>query len=141
MASTAINAQGVIMTVEGTTPGTADLVVGNLISFSGLDGEAAEIDITNLASTAKEKMSGLQDFGSFSGSWHPFYGDVGQDKMRLLQASGALVAYLFVFADGSTIPFNAVCKNAQAVEGGVDAVYGGSFSLSISGAVTPTAAT
>ena len=140
MASTAISAQGSTLQVEGAVAGTADVLVGNLISYSGFDGESAEIDITNLSSTAKEVTAGLQDFGNFSGSWHHTYADAGQEKMRVLQASGATAAFLLTLKDGSTVDFDGVVKNASSIEGGVDAVQAGSFSISVSGEPTVTPA-
>ena len=137
MASTAFNAQGTTLEVASDATdlivGTADTAIENLISFSGFDAESAEIDVTNLVSTAKEKLAGLQDFGSFSGNWHTKLGATGQDVMRALQASGYVAQFVLTFPDASTATFNGVVKNAQAIEGGVDAAVGGSFSIAVSG--------
>lgn len=40
--------------------------VGQVISISGPDGTTGEIDVTNLASTAKEFVASLPDFGSIA---------------------------------------------------------------------------
>lgn len=138
MASTAITAQGSTLQIDGTTPGTADVAISNVISFSGFDGEASEIDITNLDSTAKEKMAGLQDFGNFSFEFHPDYSDAGQDDLRDAQASGDLKTFLLTLSDATTVGFTAVVKNSQAISGGVDAPLAGSCSLSVSGSITIT---
>ncbi|MDY6844227.1 MAG: hypothetical protein SVW57_09090, partial [Thermodesulfobacteriota bacterium] len=40
--------------------------IGDITSFNGPTGSAAVIDVTNLGSTAKEKMMGIPDEGQFS---------------------------------------------------------------------------
>ena len=138
MASTAITAQGSTLEIDDVTPGTADQAIGNVISFSGFDGEASELDITNLDSTAKEKMAGLQDFGNFSFEFHPDYSDSGQDALRAAQASGALKTFQLTLSDATTIDFTGVVKNAQSITGGVDAPLAGSAAISVSGSITIT---
>lgn len=58
---------------QGTTIGISDggspsnfSNVANVVSFGGPGGSAAVIDVTNLASTAKEKRMGLPDEGQFT---------------------------------------------------------------------------
>ena len=55
MSSTAITAQGIAIARFGTT---AFETIPNVVSFQGPGGQAAVIDVTNLASTAKEKRVG-----------------------------------------------------------------------------------
>jgi hypothetical protein len=136
MPSTALNAQGTTVQVDNLTPGTPDTTVTNVKTFSGFDGEVSEIDITNLASTAKEFSGGLQDFGSFSMEWDIDYSDGGQNLVRSAQASGAVKTFLLTFPNGDTAQFASIVKNAQAISGGVDQVLTGSVSLKITGAVT-----
>lgn len=138
MPSTAITAQGSTLEIDDAIPGTADTAISNVVSFTGFDGEASELDITNLDSTAKEKLAGLQDFGNFSFEMHPDYSDSGQDALRAAQASGALKTFQLTLSDATTIDFTGVVKNAQAVTGGVDAPLAGSCTISISGAITIT---
>ena len=138
MASTAITAQGSVLKIDIATPGTADIAIANIISFSGFDGEASELDITNLSSTAKEKLAGLQDFGNFSFEMHPEYGDAGQDELRASQADGSLKTFELTLSDSTVIDFTGVVRNAQAITGGVDAPLAGSVSISVSGNITIT---
>jgi hypothetical protein len=56
---TKISAQGVTVTFNAAA-------IGNIISFGGLDGAAADKDRTTLASTAKEYAPGLKDVGEFT---------------------------------------------------------------------------
>lgn len=129
----AINAQGTTIQVDNTTPGTADQAIGGVVSFSGLDGEAAEIDITNLGSVAKETALGLKDFGSFSMEMQVDYADVGQNTLR--SAGSNLKAFKITLPSGDVLDFQGVVKNADAINGGVDAVVTGSVAIKISGAV------
>jgi len=139
MASTAISAQGTTISVESSAPGTADTVIENVISFTGFDGEAGEIDITNLSSTAKEKLSGLKDFGNFSMEWHPDYTATGQNLVRAASGTGSAISFQLDLPDGTTIEFLGSVKNADSVNGSVDAALTGSVSIAISGDITVTA--
>lgn len=130
----AINAQGTTIQVDNLTPGTPDTAIGGVVSFSGLDGEASEIDTTNLSSTAKEYALGLKDYGSFSMEVQTDYADAGQD---LLRAAGTTTkTFRVTLPDATTITFAGVVKNADAINGGVDGIVTGSVSIKISGAVT-----
>ena len=67
MPSTAITEQGIIIARFGAT---AFETIPNVVSFQGPGGQASVIDVTNLASTAKEKRVGLRDEGQLSLSLH-----------------------------------------------------------------------
>ena len=136
MTSTAISAQGSTLQVDSSTPGTADTAIGNLKTFSGLDGEAGELDVTNLSSTAKEYVAALQDFGGFSLEWDNDYSDTGQTLLRTAQAAGASKTFLLTLPDASTVTFVAIVKNAQSISGGVDAAITGGATLKVSGSPT-----
>lgn len=138
MPSTAISAQGSTLQIDNTTPGTPDVAIANLISFSGLDGEATEIDRTNMSSTAKEKLIGLQDFGNFTFEMDPDYTDTGQNTLRSAQGSGSTKAFLLTLPNGVTLAFSGFVRNASSITGGVDAKLGGNVAISIDGAVTVT---
>jgi hypothetical protein len=131
MASTAFSAQGATVTVDiATTPTN----IANVISFDIPGTPAAEIEVTNLQSVAKEFLSGLQDFGTVTMNVHPDYGDAGQNQMRTLRASGAAAEYVITLPDtgGTTLTFDATVRNA-GVSGGVDQAFAGSFELRITG--------
>ena len=63
MPSTAITAQGITIARFGTTTFET---IPNVVSFQGPGGQASVIDVTNLASTSKEKRVGLRDEGQLS---------------------------------------------------------------------------
>lgn len=133
MTSTAISAQGASISIDATD-------IENVVSFTGFDGEANELDTTNLASVAKERILGLQDFGSFSMEIHPDFsaGATGQNALRAAQAAGTTHAFIVTLPDTTTMAFQGLVKNATSTTGGVDAVLGGSVSLAVDGDVTIT---
>ncbi len=138
MASTAISAQGSTIKVDDVTPGTPDVTIGNVTSFNGFDGEAAEIEITNLSSTAKERISGLADNGSFTMEIHPDYDDPGQIILRAAEASQEQKTFLLTLRDGKTIKWDGHVRNASSISGSVDSALTGSVSLTVKGDITIT---
>ena len=138
MASTAISSQGTTIEIDVAIQGTPDVEIANVKSFSGLDGESSEIDVSNLSSTAKEYRVGLKENGSFSLEWNPDYSDSGQNAVRAAEISGAQKAFLITLPNGVTLAFDGFVSSAGGISGGVDGVLDGSGSIKVSGAVTVT---
>ena len=132
MPSSAINTQGTTWQVDNLTQGTPDTAIANVKSFSGFDGQANEIDVTNLASTAKEYLLGLQDFGSVTLECNPDLADAGQGLLRDAKANGTVKTFRVTFANGWHITFTALVQ-AAPMSGGVDAAFDGSFQLRVTG--------
>ena len=133
--SDAIETQGFFFNIgNGDSPLTYT-EVKEVKSFTGFDGSAAEIDITNLQSAAKEFLMGLQDFGGFNIETNYLSADAGQVLMRAAKASRVIQDIQLVFSDSSTATFQAFILSAP-LSGGVDAAVDGSFQLRISGDVT-----
>lgn len=61
----AIESQGITLQYCVGSP-TEFVTIANVVGFSGPGGAASVIDITNLSSTAKEKLMGLPDEGQFT---------------------------------------------------------------------------
>ena len=130
MASTAITSKGTDITIGA-------VAIANVVSFTGFDGESAEIDVSNLQSTSKEYLVGLSDGGgSFTMEVHPDFSDPGQEAVRAAALSGASSAFVLTLSDLSTATFNALVKNGTSMNGAVDAAIAGSFSLKVTGDVT-----
>ena len=55
-------------------------------SYSGFDGQASERDTTTLCSTAKEKKTGLQDFGGMSAELHYVEDDPFQVEFKIAKS-------------------------------------------------------
>jgi len=132
--STAIETQGFKLEIgAGTSPVFVE--VKEIKQFQGLDGEANTIDITHLQSAAKEKLMGLQDWGSWNVDTNYLPDDTGQIAARAAKASRLKQSFRATLSDGTIITFQGFVKNSP-ISGGVDAVVEGSFSIEITGDVT-----
>ncbi len=127
-----LDAQGAVFTIADSM--ASPVVVGGVVSFTGFDGEASDIDITTLASTAKEFRQGLQDFGNFSIDLMRDPTDPGQIELESAKAAQSTRECTLTLASGDVATFNAYVKSVTAA-GGVDAVVTGSSNLKITGAV------
>lgn len=126
---------GLTYTSGGTATPVTYTAILNVKSFSGFDGMASEIDVTNLDSTAKETRLGLQDFGKFSFDIHVDYADAGQNALRAAQASGAEKNFKLTYPNALVASFAGFVKGAPQ-SGGVDAVISGSVEVRVNGTVT-----
>lgn len=131
-----VNTFGLIFTATtGTIQGTAYLKVGNFKTYNGLDGQASEIDVTNLDSQAKEIRLGLVDFGQIQVEVDHNLQDVGQARVQNQYLSGAITPFLLSLPNGDTASFNAFARKFS-LQGGVDQVVKRQLDLRISGPVT-----
>lgn len=127
-----LDAQAATLSIDNS--GGSPITIGGVVSFSGFDGESADIDITTLASTAKEFRQGLQEFGNFSIEMMRDPSDAGQVELLAAKAAQATREVILTLASGDIATFNAYVKSVTS-SGGVDAVITGSANLKISGAV------
>ena len=126
----AIDAQGATFSINAQT-------VGGIISFSGFDGEASDIDITTLASTAKEYRQGLQDFGNFTLELVFDPNDAGQAELEAQKAAQTVSTCILTLPDDVALnvaTFSAYVKSVS-IAGGVDDIVRGTSNLKISGSV------
>lgn len=131
----AIETQGFIFEIGNEDSPLTYTAVSEVVSFTGFDGQANEIDVTHLQSTAKEFLMGLQDFGTFSIDCSYLPADSGQDKMRAAKASREVQQFRVTFSDTSTATFAGFVTTGP-VSGGVDAKVDTSFAVRITGDVT-----
>ena len=129
----AIQSQGTTFTFEDAVP--AAQTVAGIKSYSGFDGSSEEIDVTTLASTAKEYQVGLEDFGNLSLEIVVDHSDAGQEAMRAAKTAGATRECVLTLKDLTTATFDAfVVTFPQGGEtSGIDTA---SVNLRITGAVT-----
>lgn len=132
---TVLNAQGSTFTFANIS-GTP-VTVGGIASFTGFDGTASDIDVTTLASVAKEYRQGLQDFGKFTIQMMRDPADAGQIELALATAAQATRACVLTLPSGHTASFTAYVKSLTS-DGGVDAIVKGTSEMKITGAVTWT---
>ena len=130
-----IQAQGTTFTFADGVP-VAQTVAG-IQSFSGFDGESTEIDITTLASTAKEFDVGLEDFGSLSLEVIYDPSDAGQAAILAAKTAAATRECVLTLSSGDIATFDVIVKSFSNA-GGVDDVIKGTVNLRITGAVVWT---
>ncbi|WP_144149350.1 phage tail tube protein [Paraburkholderia sp. BCC1884] len=137
MTSSAISAQGSAFSINDT--GTDEVPVwtkvSNVKSFTGFDGSATELDATDLDSTAKEKLLGLIDEGSFSIDVNVNMADPGQLAMKASQKASSKKTYKLTLPDGTSSTFSAFVKTFP-LSGGVDAILSTTIAMTITGPVT-----
>lgn len=124
-----------ITTGSGTATPNEYTKINGVISYSGLDGAAGDLDTTDLDSTAKEFISGLADEGKFSFEAKTLHADAGQLALRAARASRAVKNIRLTFPDAVVASFDVLVKSIP-VAGGVDAVLKGSVDCKITGPVT-----
>jgi hypothetical protein len=131
-----IDTTGKDVVAGGTATPVSWTPIANLKSFKGFDGQANEIDKTNLSSTAKEYMLGLQDFGHFTFDVDKDFNDPGQLACSAAKRAGTLKNFKLTLPNGKTATWAAYVKN-DPLDGGVDQLLATTgVSLRISGDVT-----
>lgn len=116
-----INTVGKTITAAGSATPLNWTKIENLVSFNGFDGQASELDVTDLDSTAKEFMLGLQDWGTFSFDVNRDFNDAGQQAVDAAKRSGSQKSFKLTLPNLKTKTFNGYVKNSP-LEGGVDQV-------------------
>lgn len=121
---------------DGASPGVFT-DIGQVISISGPDGSASEIDVTNLASAAKEFVIGLPDEGSVQLEVVFDYASAtaGHDTLHAARAAQTADEYQIFLSDSpeTVIGFTAYCTTFS-LSLGVDDKVGATFGLRITGA-------
>lgn len=125
---------GTLTAATGTATPVALTQIKEVKTFSGFDGQASELDITNLDSTAKEFRLGLVDEGGFSFEMNQVNSDTGQSALRVSRNAGTIKQYTLTLPNAETATFSAFAKGVPTA-GGVDGVVTSSVSLRISGSV------
>jgi predicted secreted protein len=134
MASKAIRTQHTIIAYSLVTPPVTYTPLGEVISFDGPGGKAAIIDITNLASVAKEKLPGLPDEGQFSMTCNFAGEDAGQQALADARTGQDLVNFKVTFTDASTAAFAAYVMEYK-ISGKADSKVELALTVEITGAV------
>jgi predicted secreted protein len=134
--SHAISAQGVAILIESSvTPGLYN-PIPEIKDFNGPGGSAAVIDVTDIASTGKEKRMGLHDEGqlSFTGFFVP--GDAQHVQLRTDRSNRTKRNFKMIFTDDPATEwsFSAYVTQFQ-ISGGVDQVIEMSVALEITGSI------
>lgn len=134
----ALDSTGLAYTSGGTATPVTYTAIGNIKSITDFEsGSASEIDVTNLASTAKEKRLGLVDNGGFSCAIHHNNADAGQAAAQARRLDGAAVNMKVILPTGTTptASFSALIKKFSK-NAAVDGVVEGSLDVTVNGAIT-----
>ncbi len=133
-----LDTTGLTYTSGGTATPVTYTAIANVKSISDFEsGSASEIDVTNLASTAKEKRLGLVDNGGFSLGIHHSHADAGQAALATRRADGAAVNMKVILPSGTTptASFSALVKKFSK-NAAVDGVVEGTVDITVNGAIT-----
>jgi predicted secreted protein len=136
MGANAIKAQGTELQLGSGSPLTY-VTIAEINSFNGPGGSVSVIDVTDLASMAKEKLAGLNDNGQLSFECNFIPTNTQHAALREAKENGTTISVKIVFTDtGATEwTFNAIVTGL-AVSGAVDGVVKASVTLEISGEIT-----
>ncbi len=107
--------------------------IGSIKGFDGFDGQASEIDVTDLDSVAKEYLIGLQDFGNLSLDIGLLPVDAGQTAMKQAKSSGAAKVFTITTKSGLVSALVAYVKSFTT-SGSPDSSLKGKAALRITGA-------
>lgn len=127
----------VVTAGSGTATPITFTQVKNIKTVAGLDGSAADIDVSNLDSTAKENRPGLPDSGQWTMQVDDDPTDPGQIAVRAAsQATPPTVKqWQVTYPNGKVLTFTAWVKK-YSVSAAVDQVIKGDIALRISGPYT-----
>jgi hypothetical protein len=136
----ALQSQGIMAYWSTTTANAsgATNVIGGVIGFSGPNLTANVIDITNLRSTAKEKMIGLYDGGSITLNLNFDCDDGGQKLLKecfIARTKGSLQLELSSAATAKQFRMKGYVSGLN-ITGGVDNVLKSDISIMITGGVS-----
>lgn len=131
----ALDAQGSIITIEDAV--ASPVVIGEVKSYSGFDGEADENEVTNMASLAKEFRQGLQDFGNFSIEVSKDPDDAGQNEVLSARSLQSTRVFVLTLASGDVATFSAFVKSSS-LDAAIGGIIASSINIRISGAVVWT---
>lgn len=123
-----------VINMQGATFTFNTVTVGGINSISAFDGAAADIDVTTLASTAKEFRQGLVDEGGITLDLMRDPTDLGQIEFLTARAAQSVYECVLTLVSGDVFTFDAYVKSLN-LTGGVDGVATGSASLKITGPV------
>ena len=132
----AIESQGVVLAYSIGSP-TEFVTIANVTGFNGPGGAASVIDVSNLASTAKEKLMGLPDEGQFTLDLNLDPDAASHQALRNQRAARARTEFKITFTDvtPAVAQFSGFVLGFS-IQGAVDAAIKASVTIEIDGPVT-----
>lgn len=131
-----VKTQGTTVQITDVSP---NVTIGEVISFTGPNGETTLLDKTSLDDSVRSFTTGLRNEGQITLNCHYDPTDTaGQTALRTDMTGGTSVAMKINFADPSpdvAFTFTAVVINDQ-FSADIDALVNRTFTLQLSGALT-----
>jgi len=131
------DATGLAYTSGGTVTPNTWTPIANIHTFSGFDGSAQNLDVTNLQSVAKEYLIGVKDLGNFTLELDLDPADPGQLALLAAQSSQAKKQFKLTLPSANTATFFGFAKKVGSA-GAVDQPLKRAVEILISGDVTWT---
>ena len=139
MSISALEAQGMDIQLSDDASPEVYTSIGQINSITGPDGSAAEIDVTDLSSSAKEFKMGLADEGSVTLEGFYIPTDTQHAALRTKKNSRVTGNFKIVFTDSPQTTWSfAAYVTGLSLTAGVDAALTGSITLRITGSITET---
>lgn len=139
MSTSALESQGVTIGVGDAASPEAYTDIPDVMEISGPDGSAAEIDVTDLSSSAKEFRRGLPDNGSVSLTlfYRPAQTQHAQLKSDFDSSTEQARNYRITFTDSpaTTWTFSGYVASFS-ISNSIDAALQATVSLRVKGAIT-----
>ena len=137
MSSNALQSQGIDFQMGDGGGTEVFAIIPEISSISGPGGSAAIIDVTDLASTAKEKRVGLQDEGSITLEINYIPTNVKHALLRTAKADGEARNFKIIFTDSGTTTWSfSAFVSGFSVSAAVDDVIKASVTLEVTGSIT-----
>lgn len=135
--SSALSSQGMTLGVGDAASPEVFSAISEISNIDGPGGQANEIDVTDLDSTAKEFILGLQDEGDITIDINYIPGNTRHAALRADRSAGTQRNYRISFTDSpvTTWTFAALVKGFS-ISNGVDGKTTASVTLRVSGAIT-----
>lgn len=131
-----IDAQNLTVSVSDGEVVPSLIEIGQVVSFSGLDGEAPDIEVSHLGSVGyKEFIVGLVDEGPFNLNLRYDPDDAGQAELKAMADSRETRQIVIEFTSGHTLTFDAYCKSVSDGSGSVDTVIDAVANMRVDGEV------
>lgn len=143
-----------IYILDATNSGSEVEKIGQITGFSGVGGQAGEIDVTDMDSTAREFVAGLKDNGTvtINVNWDPTDAShvtldslVGGANKRFViggsedSTDPSYTSTFTIPTTRTTLDFNGSVLSFQK-DAETDNVWRGTLTIRVSGAITITAA-
>ena len=137
MSSSALDSQGLIFSYLSADSPITYTAIPEITNIAGPGGQANEIDVTDLNSTAKEFRMGLQDEGSITLDILYIPGNAAHAALRTARAGQTLTGFQITFTDSPQTlwQFNGFVLGFE-ISNAVDDVTKASVTIRVSGAVT-----